>query len=128
MHTWYVLVLLGLLAIQQSKAKPGLLDFLTDSCTSIKDDACAIVYDNEDCGEGGWKPLKLNGDGTTKKFSLLGEYNNDIEALVVRKGCSLQVYDKRDCFGESHTFEAQKNRDLIIRELEDGPFDDFGKS
>ena len=50
----FVLAFVALLAGQgQAKPKPGLLDFLKgDECEEIDDNSCAIVYDDEDCGEG----------------------------------------------------------------------------
>ena len=49
-----VLAFVAFLAGQgQAKPKPGLLDFLKgDKCEEIDDNSCAIVYDDEDCGEG----------------------------------------------------------------------------
>ena len=47
-------LLLVLALVGKSQAKPGVLDFLlgSDECKPITDDSCAIVYDDEDCGEG----------------------------------------------------------------------------
>jgi hypothetical protein len=50
----FVLAFVAFLAEQgEAKPKPGLLDFLKgDECEEIEDNSCAIVYDDEDCGEG----------------------------------------------------------------------------
>ena len=52
--SFFVLAFVALLAGQgQAKPKPGLLDFFKgDECKKIDDNSCAIVYDDEDCGEG----------------------------------------------------------------------------
>ena len=117
-------------------AKPGLLDFLTgDDCEPIKDGSCAIVYDDEDCEKGDWDPLRIPADGKDISFSTLtlnplkslqnARYKNDIESLVVRKGCTLEVFKDSDCSGGKYTFRADKGQDLIVKELEDSDADDF---
>ena len=57
----FVLAFVALLAGQgQAKPKPGLLDFLKgDECEEIDDNSCAIVYDDEDCGEGNFLKLRF---------------------------------------------------------------------
>ena len=52
--TSFLVFVLAFLAGQgQAKPKPGLLDFFKgDECEKIEDNSCAIVYDDEDCGEG----------------------------------------------------------------------------
>ena len=55
-------------------------------------------------------------------------YKDDIESLVVRKGCILQAFKESDCTGAKATFDAtNRSSDLIIEELEDSAYDDFGK-
>ena len=54
-------------------------------------------------------------------------YKDDIESLVVRKGCRLDAFRESDCTGAKATFDARdKTQDLIIEELEDSDYDDFG--
>ena len=54
-------------------------------------------------------------------------YKDDIESLVVRKGCRLDAFRESDCTGAKATFDARnKSQDLIIEELEDSDYDDFG--
>ena len=132
-HIALLLALLG-----QSWAKPGLLDFFTgDECPKeITDGSCAIVYDDEDCEEGDWEPLRIKGDGLPKSFSTLTlnplkalknkRYKDDIESLIVRRGCNLEVFKDSDCTGDKYTFRAKNNEDLVVEELEDSDADDFG--
>lgn len=131
------------------EAKPGLLDTLQDGlktgvsslfspdCKPIKDDSCAIVYDDEDCEEGDWEPLSIKADGQPVSFStnplkvnpvqLLKnrKYKDDIESLVVRKGCTLTAYKESDCTGAQFNFKASKDEDLVYEELEDSDADEF---
>ena len=44
---------------------------------------------------------------------------NDIEAIVVRKGCTLRVYKDSDFTDGEYVFSAPTNRDLFIKDLED---------
>jgi len=107
-----------------STAIPGLFDFI-DRCESIKEaNVCAIVYDDENCNEGDWDPLKIM-DGESRSFSILKgitnlfNYKNDIESIVVKKGCALKVYKDSDFSDGEYTFTAPANRDLFIKDLED---------
>ena len=81
----------------------------------------------------------MPGNGLAQSFSTLTlnplkalknlvNYKDDIESLVVRKGCVLEVFQESDCTGAKATFDARdKSQDLIIEELEDSDYDDFGK-
>ena len=55
----------------------------------------------------------------------------DIESLVVRRGCTLEVFKKSDCTGAKYTFKAalSKNHhwDRIERDLEGSDAHDFGQ-
>merc|ERR1711935_222815 len=113
--------------------------FKGDECEKIEDNSCAIVYDDEDCGEGDWDPLRLKSSSTPVSFSTLtlnplkafknAKYKDDIESLVVRQGCKLEAWRKSDCTGAKATFDARdKTQDLIIEELEDSDYDDFDEA
>ena len=49
------------------------------------------------------------------------KYKNDIEALVVRQGCTLKVYTDDSFSVGEYVFEAPIDNHLIIRELENDP-------
>ena len=82
------------------------------------------MYDDENCNEGDWDPLKIM-DGESRSFSILKgitnlfNYKNDIESIVVKKGCALKVYKDSDFSDGEYTFTAPANRDLFIKDLED---------
>ena len=64
-------------------------------------------------------------DGESRSFSILKgitnlfNYKNDIESIVVKKGCALKVYKDSDFSDGEYTFTAPANRDLFIKDLED---------
>ncbi len=131
------LILLCSVFLNKALAKPGLFDlFKGNQCKPITDNSCAIVYDDEDCEEGDWDPLRIEGNGLPRSFSTLNlnplkslenrKYKDDIESLVVRKGCTLEVFKDSDCTGSKYTFRANNAEDLIVKELEDSDADDFG--
>ena len=49
----------------------------------------------------------------------------DAESLVVRRGCTLEVFKDDDCDGQSHIFTARRDRDLFIKDIEDAGDDDY---
>ena len=86
---------------------------------------------------GDWDPLRLKSSSSPVSFSTLTlnplkalknkRYKDDIESLVVKQGCKLEAWRKSDCTGAKATFDARdKSQDLIIEELEDSDYDDFG--
>ena len=131
-----VVIILGLVALGQ--AKPGLLDFLkSNKCGNTPSEFCAMVFDDEGCNEGDWKPLGIK-DGESRSFSILQanplkgldnlfNYKNDIESLTVKKGCTLTVYKDSDYSGGEYAFTAPSNQDLIVKELDEGLYKSFGK-
>merc|ERR1739838_447998 len=147
--TSFLFCLLVLL-VGQCQAKPGVLELVGKAAVAkvavdvvkagfTKDcgdyeyswgaNECAIVFDEEDCGENtlGWSPLKIK-EGETS-FSLttvtFARYRNDIESLIVRGGCTLNAYLKSDCEGTSHKFQSGlvipkvKSGDKTYEDLED---------
>jgi len=136
----FLLLLPFLALIGQGQGKPGLFDIFSSSeCKPITDDSCAIVYDDEDCEEGDWEPLRIPGNGLSQSFSTLTlnplkalknliNYKDDIESLVVRKGCVLEAFKDSDCTGDRAVFRAENDRDLIVDELEDSKYDDFDEA
>ena len=48
-------------------------------------DACALLYDEEDCG--GWEHEVPIGYSELPRFSLSGPKKNDAESVLVRPGC-----------------------------------------
>ena len=86
---------------------------------------------------GDWDPLRLKSSSSPVSFSTLtlnplkafknAKYKDDIESLVVRQGCKLEAWRKSDCTGAKALFDARElTQDLIIEELEDSDYDDFG--
>ena len=73
--------------------------------------------------------MKIN-EGETS-FSLTGKngrYKDDIESMIVRKGCSLHGYLESDCQGLNYDFKAAKTSDRIFEDLEDDDdTEDFGE-
>ena len=80
----------------------------------------------------------MPGNGLAQSFSTLTlnplkalknlvNYKDDIESLVVRKGCVLEVFQESDCTGAKYTFRAESDEDLIVEELDESDAEDFGK-
>ena len=80
----------------------------------------------------------MPGNGLAQSFSTLTlnplkalknlvNYKDDIESLVVRKGCVLEVFQESDCTGSKYTFRAESDEDLIVEELDESDAEDFGK-
>ena len=82
---------------------------------------------------GDWDPVSIKDTGSPISLSTLVPLRTiknedfDIESLVVRKGCTLEVFKKADCTGAKYTFKAGNNWDRIERELEDSDAHDFGE-
>merc|ERR1719433_2161674 len=81
-----------------------------------------MAYDDDGCDDGdfllNWfefEPLKIK----VGAFKLTNKYRNDIESLVVQKGCTLKVYTDNNYTWGEYIFKAPSDSDLIIRELED---------
>ena len=66
---------------------------------------------------GDWDPLRLKSSSSPVSFSTLtlnplkalknARYKDDIESLVVRKGCRLDAFRELDCTGAKATFDAR---------------------
>ena len=80
----------------------------------------------------------MPGNGLEQSFSTLTlnplkalknliNYKDDIESLVVKKGCTLEVFKDSDCTGDKYTFRAKPDQDLIVEELDESDAEDFGK-
>merc|ERR1711915_541816 len=73
-----------------------------DSCIPVPSTACALVYDDENCG--GWKlevPVgELNFNWWDPVYYW---YRNDIETVVVRNGCQFTGFDDTNYHGKSVT-------------------------
>ena len=83
-----------------------------------------------------WDPLKIQDDANADiSFSssriLKGwwNYKDDIEAMVIREGCALQVFKESDCSGGSFTFYGfdGQGTDTVVPRLRESPAPDFGK-
>ena len=67
---------------------------------------------------GDWDPVRVKDTSSPTSFSTLvlnplkaiqnARIKDDIESLVVRKGCKLEVFKESDCTGAKYTFEASK--------------------
>ena len=133
-----VILVLAIFGLEQIQAKPGLSDlFRSNKCTDTPAEFCAVVFDDDKCQKGDWAPLGIK-DGESRSFSVLQanplkgldnlfNYKNDIESFTVKKGCTLTVYKDSDYSGGEHAFAAPADADLIVKELEDGPYDEFSK-
>ena len=56
-----------------------------------------------------------------KDLKHLFKYKNDIESLIVRKGCTLRAYKDSDFSDSEFVFSAPSNTDLFIKDLNDDP-------
>lgn len=79
--------------------------------------AC-ILYDNPDCSVEDWKEPIFLGCGEERSFSILKNpanirLKNEAEAISVRKGCTLEVFDDSDFSDDQQKFEA-KDGDLHL--------------
>jgi hypothetical protein len=135
-----ILLLLAVVAIGTIEAAPsGFFDFLKPTkCEAIpsNSNACAIVYNDKNCAKGDWTPVEIS-HGQSISFSTLNmnplkalknlfDYKNEIKSLVVKKGCTLEVFKDSDYSGGRYTFVALPNKDLIWKQLKDSAADDFG--
>ena len=114
-------------------------DDINHQCPRITDQSCAVLYDKDDCIDGimggifSWDPLKIQDDANADiSFSLFKgwwKYKDDIEAIVVREGCALQVFKESDCSGGSFTFYGFDGQgyDTVVPRLRESPAPDFGK-
>ena len=113
---------------------------LNHQCPRITDQSCAVLYDNDDCiepdGIFSWDPLKIQDDANADiSFSLSRifqgwwRYKDDVEAIVIREGCALQVFKESDCSGGSFTFYGfdGQGSDTVVPRLRESPAPDFGK-
>jgi hypothetical protein len=110
---------------------------VTDSCDPIPSgsSACVIVYDDDGCDDGDWDPIEVQ-NGVPVSFStkslnplkiiLQSSRKDDIESLVVKKGCTLEVFKNSDCSGDKYTFVAPQNQDLLVDDLDNSPAKSFG--
>ena len=73
------------------------------------------------------RPLRVEASSSPTTLGWGSRYIDEIESLVVKKGCSLDVYRDRSCRGPKYTFRAENTQDLLIHELERSHGDDFGE-
>merc|ERR1711935_843180 len=149
--TSFLFCLLVLL-VGQCQAKPGVLELVGTAavakvgvevvkkafekdCGDYKYDwganECAIVFDEEDCGEDtfGWSPLKIKEGETSFSRTTItfARYRNDIESLIVKGGCTLNAYLKSACEGTNYKFKSGLlGGDKTYDDLEDDA-EDFNK-
>merc|ERR1719500_801604 len=133
--------------VGQCQAKPGLFDTIKDvaksavkkltpeDCDDVKKQIswtgreCAMVFDEDDCS-GDDDGLKIKEGETT--FSRLGfiskgtadysgdsDYKDDIEGIIVRKGCELTVYKESDCKGGHEEYKGTLREDGVFDKLDD---------
>merc|ERR1711935_107931 len=131
--------------VGQCQAKPGLFDTIKDvaksavkkltpdDCDDVKKEIswkpreCAMVFDEDDCS-GDDDGLKIETGSTT--FSTLGflkntdhkassDYKDDIEGIIVRRGCTLTVYKESDCKGGHEDYKGGASEDGVFDDLDD---------
>jgi hypothetical protein len=132
------LLVLAFVALGSVESAPGVFDFVKglvtrDSCDPIPSgsSACAIVYDEERCDHDDWDPIEVQ-NGVPVSFSrkllkfLSSSKKDEIESLVVKKGCTLEVFKEDDYSGDKYTFVAPQNQDLLVDDLDDSPAKSFG--
>merc|ERR1719500_1727239 len=143
--TSFLFCLLVLL-VGQCQAKPGLFDTIKDvaksavkkltpeDCDDVKKKIswtgreCAMVFDEDDCS-GDDDGLKIETGSTT--FSTVGflkntdhkassDYKDDIEGIIVKKGCQLTAYKKSGCTGGHETYPPKvSDEDTVFDNLDD---------
>jgi len=88
-------------------------------CTQpIPQGVACILYDDKDCSVDDWDEPLFFGCGEEKSFSVLKSvknifYKNEAEAITVRKGCTLEVFDDSDFSDDQKKFTAT-DKDLHI--------------
>ncbi|CAB4063445.1 unnamed protein product [Lepeophtheirus salmonis] len=92
-------------------------------CPPVPETACAVLYDDKNCEEDGFKGLYINPSeersfSNLKSYSNL-KYTNEIESFSVRDGCTLEAYNDSD-FSYGGIRASASNGDLHIN-LDDHP-------
>merc|ERR1712150_217248 len=106
-----------LLALCGSVANAGIFSSSSCSGKTVPSGACALLYDDEDCG--GWEyevPSGYSELGFTKR--------NDAESVLVKQGCTFTGYDHADAGnfrarGDSVEVDARNSRTAVKKNLED---------
>jgi len=81
-----------------------------DECddVGIRDDLCAVLYDEEKCKTSEDFLELRNGDQGVLPFLTTGLRRNDVESLIVRYRCKLELWDNSD------GLESGSRPDLVI--------------
>jgi len=94
-----------------------------NNCGSVPRTACAVVYDDGDCG--GWALEIAEG---RIRFPIYHPtyywYRNDIESVSVRAGCTFTGFEDSDYNGESATIVAG-NRDRHVTLDDEDEYEDL---
>lgn len=100
----------------------------------LPDSTCAILFNEKNCQH--WENDTFHSDGgfvvpdtRGKLFSLPDQWKDDVESVIVKKGCALQIFTENKCFfGDSRIIDAtKKERDYLVyrdflNNLEDAKF------
>merc|ERR1712029_977080 len=99
------------------------LGVCTDKCedNAPKAGQCAILFDEPKCNSEKF----IVADNGKSDIEVSEDLEEDAESIAVRRGCTLEVFNDDDCTGKSFTFSARNDKDLFIKDLEDGDDDDY---
>merc|ERR1711915_300251 len=92
---------------------------LFSSCRgkTVPANLCAKAYDDEDCS--GWELEIPQGEQKFRLWNLYYyRYRNEIEAVIVRRGCTLTLFAESNLQGKSVVIRAG-NSDRVVSDLED---------
>jgi len=99
------------------------LGVCTDKCqdNAPKAGQCAILFDEPKCNSEKF----IVADNGKSDIEVSEDLEEDAESIAVRRGCTLEVFNDDDCTGKSFTFSARNDKDLFIKDIEDGDDDDY---
>jgi len=99
------------------------LGVCTDKCedNAPKAGQCAVLFDEPKCNSEKF----IVADNGKSDIEVSEDLEEDAESIAVRRGCTLEVFNDDDCTGKSFTFSARNDKDLFIKDLEDGDDDDY---
>merc|ERR1712062_712382 len=90
----------------------------------LPNDVCAILFDDNNCDKYSYNVLETYG----KPEKVPWERRNQLQSLIVNKGCILQVFKDENCQEDSYIFPApDKDKYLYIKEIDETNASDFEK-
>ena len=105
----------------------------------LPNSTCAILFNEKNCQH--WENDTFHSDGgfvvpdtRGRLFSLPDQWKDDVESLIVKKGCALQIFTENNrFFGDMRVIDATKKEQdyLVYRDfldnLEDAKFGNLSK-